>query len=134
MLTNATQIQNEWRLLQLLNNKCNKVPEEYEKCLVGLTAILKEAWNTAQNTQETREKIQALSLAKDCYSMKLELLTNATVVDDAIRFLFANLPKEREIAKDDVCITNEDTTLNDIQGFEEENIESGESNTTNKIF
>ena len=24
------------------------------------------------------------SLAKECYSMKLELLTNATVVDDAI--------------------------------------------------
>ena len=34
-----------------------------------------------------REKIKALSLAKDCYSMKLELLTNATVVDDAIRFV-----------------------------------------------
>jgi hypothetical protein len=31
--------------------------------------------------------MQALSLAKDCYSMKLELLTNATVVDDAIRFV-----------------------------------------------
>jgi hypothetical protein len=28
-----------------------------------------------------------LSLAKDCYSMKLDLLTNATVVDDAIRFV-----------------------------------------------
>ncbi|MFL6419652.1 MAG: hypothetical protein ACJ71P_09605 [Nitrososphaeraceae archaeon] len=27
-------------------------------------------------------------LAKDCYSMKLDLLTNATVVDDAIRFVF----------------------------------------------
>src|SRR5919198_645314 len=34
-----------------------------------------------------REKIQALSLAKDCYSMRLDLLTNATVVDDAIRFV-----------------------------------------------
>ena len=53
-----------------------RLPEEYEKCLVGLTAILREAW-----------KIQALSLAKDCYSMKLDLLTNATVVDDAIRFV-----------------------------------------------
>ena len=31
--------------------------------------------------------MQALSLAKDCYSMKLDLLTNATVVDDAIRFV-----------------------------------------------
>ncbi|MGC2428716.1 MAG: hypothetical protein WA421_16905 [Nitrososphaeraceae archaeon] len=23
-----------------------RLPEEYEKCLVGLTAILREAWNT----------------------------------------------------------------------------------------
>jgi hypothetical protein len=64
-----------------------KLPEEYEKCLVGLTAILREAWNTAQQTEDRREKIQALSLAKECYSMKLDLLTNATVVDDAIRFV-----------------------------------------------
>ena len=33
------------------------------------------------------KKIQALSLAKDCYSMKLDLLTNATVVNDAMRFV-----------------------------------------------
>jgi hypothetical protein len=61
-----------------------RLPEEYEKCLVGLTAITREAWNTVQSTDDKREKIQALSLAKECYSMKLELLTNATVVDDAI--------------------------------------------------
>src|ERR671928_674743 len=64
-----------------------RLPEEYEKCLVGLNAITKEAWNTAHNTEDKREKIQALSLAKECYSMKLDLLTNATVVDDAIRFV-----------------------------------------------
>jgi hypothetical protein len=64
-----------------------RLPEEYEKCLVGLNAITKEAWNTAHQTEDRREKIQALSLAKDCYSMKLDLLTNATVVDDAIRFV-----------------------------------------------
>jgi hypothetical protein len=64
-----------------------RLPEEYEKCLVGLNAITKEAWNTSQNTEDKREKIQALSLAKDCYSMTLDLLTNATVVDDAIRFV-----------------------------------------------
>src|ERR671930_106889 len=64
-----------------------RLPEEYEKCLVGLNAITKEAWNTAYDPEYKREKIQALSLAKECYSMKLELLTNATVVDDAIRFV-----------------------------------------------
>jgi transposase len=64
-----------------------RLPEEYEKCMVGLNAISREAWKTAQNTEDKREKIQALSLAKECYSMKLDLLTNATVVDDAIRFV-----------------------------------------------
>jgi Trp operon repressor len=64
------------------------LPEEYEKCLVGITSILREAWNTSQNTEiNKREKIHALSLAKECYSMKLELLTNATVVNDAMKFV-----------------------------------------------
>jgi transposase len=49
-----------------------RLSEEYEKCLLGLTAILREAWNTANNTEDKREKIQALSLAKECYSMKLD--------------------------------------------------------------
>jgi hypothetical protein len=39
-----------------------RLPEEYEKCLVGLTAILREAWNTSQQPQDKRGKIQALSL------------------------------------------------------------------------
>src|SRR5689334_18231980 len=64
-----------------------RLPEEYEKCLVGLTSILKEAWNAASSTEDKREKIQALSLVKECYEMKLELLKSATVVDDAIRFV-----------------------------------------------
>jgi hypothetical protein len=59
-----------------------RLPEEYEKCLVRLNAITKEAWNTAANTEDKREKIEALSLAKECYSMKLDLLTNATIVDE----------------------------------------------------
>jgi hypothetical protein len=33
-----------------------RLPEEYEKCLVGLTAITKEAWTTAQSTEEKRYK------------------------------------------------------------------------------
>ncbi|MGI9010184.1 MAG: hypothetical protein ACR2F1_03235 [Nitrososphaeraceae archaeon] len=64
-----------------------KLPEEYEKCLAGLNSILKEAWNISSNSPDKREKIQALSLAKECYSMKLDLLTNATVVNDVMRFI-----------------------------------------------
>jgi hypothetical protein len=52
-----------------------------------LIAITKEAWSIANQTEDKRERIQALSLAKDCYSMKLDLLTSATVVDDAGLYL-----------------------------------------------
>jgi hypothetical protein len=61
-----------------------------------LTAILREAWNTSQQAEDRREKIYALSLAKECYSMKLNLLTNATVVDDAIKFVASEKSKDKE--------------------------------------
>ena len=118
-----------------------RLPEEYEKCMVGLTAILKEAWNTAEQASDRREKIQALTLAKDCYSMKLELLTNATVIDDAIKFVSNNLLKDQKNekakhrkAKHSDSSTDSNINKNDIQRFEEENNESGESNTTNQTF
>jgi hypothetical protein len=95
--------------------------------LVGLTAITKEAWNTSQQIEDKREKIQALSLAEECYSMKLELLTNATVVDDAIRFI-SNRSKEKIKSS----ISNED----EEQLEEEQEEETGEINeaTINRVF
>ncbi|MFL6393785.1 MAG: hypothetical protein ACJ708_03900 [Nitrososphaeraceae archaeon] len=33
-----------------------RLPEEYEKCLVGLNAITREAWDTAQSTEDKRER------------------------------------------------------------------------------
>src|ERR1051325_10640764 len=84
-----------------------RLPEEYEKCLVGLNAITKEAWNTAQITEDKRERIQALSLAKECYSMKLDLLTNAIVVDDAIRFAERGMEKLK-LSSSNASIAKED--------------------------
>ena len=34
-----------------------RLPEEYEKCLVGLNMIKKEAWTLTQNTKDNKEKI-----------------------------------------------------------------------------
>jgi hypothetical protein len=116
-----------------------RLPEEYEKCLVGLTSILREAWNTAQNTEDKREKIQALSLAKECYSMKLELLTNATVVDDAIRFVSQkskeNLKSYSRNTDGDDKGSNESDYDEELEKQEEEREEeTGEISTTNIIF
>jgi hypothetical protein len=43
-----------------------RLPEQYEKCIIALYAILREAWNTAADAEDKRDKIQALSLAKEC--------------------------------------------------------------------
>ena len=116
------------------------LPEEYEKCLVGLNAITKEAWNTAHNTEDKREKIQALSLAKECYSMKLDLLTNATVVDDAIRFVSSHKYKDK---KESLVDSHEEEdkeesiehTYDDCKDqLEEEQEEETEETTINQVF
>jgi hypothetical protein len=117
-----------------------RLPEEYDKCLVGLNAITREAWNTAQSTEEKREKIQALSLAKECYSMKLDLLTNATVVDDAIRFVSSQKSKDKEKLKssgnndeDDNEESNE-PDYEDKDQIEEEQEEQTSEMTVNQVF
>jgi hypothetical protein len=112
-----------------------RLPEEYEKCLVGLNAITKEAWNTARNAEDRRERIQALSLAKECYSMKLDLLTNATVVDDAIRFVSSNKFKEKQ--KSSLDNSNQDDKESNEPDYNEDDDqleeEVGEI-TNNQVF
>jgi hypothetical protein len=103
----------------------------------GINAILKEAWTTSQNTEDKREKIQALSLAKDCYSMKLDLLTNATVVDEAIRFVSSNKEKEKTESSDsdDKEELNETDYDEDQDQLEEEQEEEEYDETTvNQVF
>lgn len=50
-----------------------KFPNEYEKCLIELNAILRESWLMAQKTESERQKLQSLNLAKECYDMRLDL-------------------------------------------------------------
>jgi hypothetical protein len=115
-----------------------RLPEEYEKCLVGLTAITKEAWDTATQTKDKREKIQALSLAKECYSMKLDLLTNATVVDDAIRFVSSktkeNLNSSTEGEKEESNEPDYDEDQDQLEEKQEEQTGEVTGVTTNQIF
>jgi hypothetical protein len=81
-----------------------------------------------QDTEDKREKIQALSLAKDCYSMKLDLLTNATVVDDAIRFV-SEKSKEKQKS-----LTNSNKDEDQREEKLEEQTREITTATTNQVF
>jgi predicted subunit of tRNA(5-methylaminomethyl-2-thiouridylate) methyltransferase len=114
-----------------------RLPEEYEKCLVGLNNILKEAWTMTQTDDSIKsDKIKTLALAKECYAMKLELLTNATVVNDAIRFVASHVVStiaEKANSDERVTVDKEVSNNDDIQGSEEDRNHEQQSTATTTI-
>lgn len=101
-----------------------KLPSEYEKCIIGLTTILNEMWLMSyQRDIDRREKIQALSLAKECYSMKLELLTNATVIGDAVRFVTSHQQQQQQKKNQDQQSSSSSlSTEEEVEEEEEEDV------------
>jgi hypothetical protein len=110
-----------------------KLPREIEKCLIGFNLILKEAWTIAENAKDERVKIQGLLLAKDCYPMILEMLTNVNVVNNAIKFISAKKDKINNIIEEQIDdnIIKEKEQI-DIQGSEEDT--RSEQSSYNKTF
>jgi hypothetical protein len=59
---------------------------------------------STDSQSDRRERMQALSLAKECYAMQLHLLSSATVVDRAIKFVDRHrglIPQNNEFATND---------------------------------
>lgn len=66
----------------------DKLPLEYQKCLIGLDGILSKTWDIANNDESSeRDRLQAVSIGMQAYGMKIDLLTNATVVERAVQFV-----------------------------------------------
>jgi hypothetical protein len=63
------------------------LPEQYQICLSALDTILKHAFEILQISYDNREKIQAMELFKDTHLVKLELLSNATTIDNALHYI-----------------------------------------------
>ena len=55
--------------------------------MIGIDAILRQSWILSEKTKDNREKLQALSLAKDCYALKEDFICNAPVIDEALKFV-----------------------------------------------
>ena len=98
----------------------------------------------AEYSSCSTEKIQALSLAKECYYMKLDLLTKATVVDDAIRFVSSDRSNEKvkpissNNSNEDGKESNEPDYNKDKDQLEEKREEEQQTNkmttTINAVF
>ena len=113
------------------NHIADKLPYEYSKCISGLEEIIKESWIVATQAEKignTKDKLQSLALAKDTYNTKMDLLTNASLLQDSIKFvtetnkLKQNLSNKKE---------NIDQSI-DIQGSTEINNDTTEQ--FNQVF
>jgi RecJ-like exonuclease len=63
------------------------VPEEYQKCMVGMKHNLKQTLEIAETAAYPKTKLQARAIANDCYRFILEMSTNAGIVSDALKFV-----------------------------------------------
>jgi hypothetical protein len=61
------------------------VPEYYQKCLWGMKRTLKQTLEIAERTPDPKIKLEAMKIVNDCYKYIMELVTNGSVITDAIK-------------------------------------------------
>jgi lipopolysaccharide biosynthesis regulator YciM len=89
------------------------LPEQYQVYLSALNTILKHAYEILQDSEDNREKLQAMELFKDTHLVKLELLSNATTIDSALNYIQSNQQEQpKKLASD---LTGNDNKNDDDQ-------------------
>jgi hypothetical protein len=63
------------------------LPEQYQVCLSALDTVLKNAFVIMTKSDDNREKLQAMQLFRDTHMVKIELLSNATTIDQALNYI-----------------------------------------------
>ena len=86
----------------------DKLPEEYQNCMVGINQVLKICWEIVNKSRkvdndngngqtvtitDNKTVLQALALINDCNKYKMDLTTNGVVITDAIKFVQSNKEK-----------------------------------------
>jgi IS30 family transposase len=110
------------------------LPLEYEKTLAGLNGIIKEMWSASEKAGQednTKEKVLALSLAKEIYSMKLDLLSNVSTVETAMKFISDYKNNNRELVQKRI-VQNPENFTSKLPNYIIE--ETTTATTTNKVF
>jgi hypothetical protein len=101
------------------------IPEEYQKGMVGLRQNLKHVLEIAETSSDPRIKLEARRIANDCYRYIMDLISNGTIVMNAINYVQGKM---------DHLNTEEKKLLQDIKdkGEKEEDAENA-GDTEDKV-
>jgi hypothetical protein len=130
----------------------DKLPEEYQNCMVGINQVLKICWEIVNKSRgvdndngqtvtvtDNKTVLQALALINDCNKYKMDLTTNGVVITDAIKFVQMNKEKLTMSSKENDKESEEPDYNEDKDQLEEEQEEeTGEldeqDKTTSQVF
>ena len=107
-----------------------RLPEQYQKCMIGLNQVLKMGWDIVHNDSSTvANRLQALALINDSYKYVMDLTTNGVVVTDAINYVQGQMD---HLNKSEKVLIQDIKQKEDKPEQQEEDIES--QKTINGIF
>jgi hypothetical protein len=118
----------------------DKLPEEYQKCMVGINQVLNITWSIVnKSVVDDKTRLQALALINDCNRYKMDLTTNGVVITDAIKFVQTNKEKlamsSKEVDKES-CepVHKEDEDEEQIEEKKGDGTGEIDLETTNQVF
>jgi hypothetical protein len=127
----------------------DKLPEEYQNCMVGINQVLKICWeivNKSRNMDndngnghtmtmiDNKTVLQALALINDCNKYKMDLTTNGVVITDAIKFVQTNKEKLTMSKKEENGKESKEPDYDEDKDQLEEKHEKETGDTTNRVF
>jgi hypothetical protein len=92
------------------------LPEQYQVCLSALDTIPRHAFEILETSDDNREKLQAMELFKDTHLVKLELLSNATIIDNALSYIRSKQSQQKGLALDSMNNKDKDDDQSETTG------------------
>jgi hypothetical protein len=94
------------------------VPEEYQKCMIGMKRNLKQTLEIGESSPDSKIKLEARRITIYCYRYIMDLCTNAGVVSEAMKF-----------------VTKKEEQINSLQTLDGKvEVLEGETTTANEYF
>jgi transposase len=84
------------------------VPEEYQKCMIGMKRNLKQILEIAETATDPKTKLQARAIANDCYKYIMDLTTNGVVITDAIKYVQGKMGPAKQ-NRESICTAYQTT-------------------------
>jgi 7-keto-8-aminopelargonate synthetase-like enzyme len=97
------------------------IPEMYQRGITGMQQNLKRALEIGEASSDPKVKLESIRIANDCHRFIMDLCTNASVVNDALKFVTHQKEQIDTLQK-------LDERINQQQAAEEEEA------TTNGVF